>query len=207
MTRYLLLFDSYGLVFVGRPLLREEGFVFCICCWPLPAQSFSGPSPLWLGTIFYCLRFETFLFVASYDSQGHDGGIRPAGTCLPSRCLAMNVYSGSTIPAFRRHVTVLGKLCVIVMCEFPWKHSTVKYTKSQTWENDSLASFTPNSSIIILGLNKTTYMTKLIMSHRIISLSCANNLHEMRHEHYKPQTYMADNIYWFSVFSAQKPDS
>jgi hypothetical protein len=29
-----------------------------------------------------------------------------AGTCLPSRCLAMNVYSGSTIPAFRRHVTI-----------------------------------------------------------------------------------------------------
>jgi hypothetical protein len=29
-----------------------------------------------------------------------------AGTCLPSRCLAMNIYSGSTIPAFRRHVTL-----------------------------------------------------------------------------------------------------
>jgi hypothetical protein len=32
-------------------------------------------SPLALGTILYCLRFETSLFVASYDSQGH--GIRP----------------------------------------------------------------------------------------------------------------------------------
>jgi hypothetical protein len=30
-----------------------------------------------LVTIFYCLRFETSLFVASYDSQGHGGGIRP----------------------------------------------------------------------------------------------------------------------------------
>jgi hypothetical protein len=30
-----------------------------------------------LATVFYCLRFETFLFVASYDSQGHGGGIRP----------------------------------------------------------------------------------------------------------------------------------
>jgi hypothetical protein len=29
-----------------------------------------------------------------------------AGTCLPSRCLAMNVSSSSTIPAFRSHVTV-----------------------------------------------------------------------------------------------------
>jgi hypothetical protein len=40
-------------------------------------QSFSGPSPLGLATIFYCLRFETSLFVASYDSQGHGGGSRP----------------------------------------------------------------------------------------------------------------------------------
>jgi hypothetical protein len=30
-----------------------------------------------LATVFYCLRFETSLFVASYDSQGHGGGIRP----------------------------------------------------------------------------------------------------------------------------------
>jgi hypothetical protein len=41
MTRYLLLFDSYGLVFVGRHLWREDGSVFCICSWPLPVQSFS----------------------------------------------------------------------------------------------------------------------------------------------------------------------
>jgi hypothetical protein len=37
ITRYLLLFDSYGLVFVGRPLWREVGSVFCICCWSSPA--------------------------------------------------------------------------------------------------------------------------------------------------------------------------
>jgi hypothetical protein len=77
MTRYWLLFDSYGLVFVGRPLWREDGSVFCICCWSSPAQSFSGPNPLDLATIFYCLSFETSLFVASYDSQDHGGGIRP----------------------------------------------------------------------------------------------------------------------------------
>jgi hypothetical protein len=41
------------------------------------AQSLSGPSPVGLVTIFYCLRFETSLFVASYDSQGHGEGIRP----------------------------------------------------------------------------------------------------------------------------------
>jgi hypothetical protein len=75
MTRYLLLFDSYGLALVRRPLWREDGSVFCIYCWPLPAQSFLGPSPLGLATIFYCLRFKTSLFVASYYSQCHGGGI------------------------------------------------------------------------------------------------------------------------------------
>jgi hypothetical protein len=76
MTRYLL-FDSYGLVFVGLPLWREDGSYICIRDWSLPAHSFSGPSPLGLATIFYCPRFETSLFVAFYGSQGHAGGIRP----------------------------------------------------------------------------------------------------------------------------------
>jgi hypothetical protein len=96
-TRYLLLLDCYGLVFfVGRPLWREDGSVFCICCWPLPAQSFSGPSPSVLATIFYCLRFETSLFVASYDSRGHGGGIRPrlhTGQCSLDTDLTENIPS------------------------------------------------------------------------------------------------------------------
>jgi hypothetical protein len=62
---------------VGSPLWREDGSVFCMCRWSLPAQSFSGPSPLGLATLFYCLRFETSIFVAYYDTQGHGGGIRP----------------------------------------------------------------------------------------------------------------------------------
>jgi hypothetical protein len=43
--------DSYVLDSVGRPLWREDGSVFCMCRWPLPAQSFSGPSPLGLATV------------------------------------------------------------------------------------------------------------------------------------------------------------
>jgi hypothetical protein len=64
----------------------EDGSVICICCWLLRAKSLSGPSPFELATIFYCFRLETFLFVASYDSQGHGGGIRPrfhTGYSLP----------------------------------------------------------------------------------------------------------------------------
>jgi hypothetical protein len=36
-----------------------------------------GSESLGLVTIFYCLRFETSLFVASYDSQGYGGGSQP----------------------------------------------------------------------------------------------------------------------------------
>jgi hypothetical protein len=76
-TRSWLLSDSCGFVGLGRPLWRENGSAICNCYWPSPAQSFSGPSPIGLVAIFYCLRFETSLFFASYDSQGHNGGIRP----------------------------------------------------------------------------------------------------------------------------------
>jgi hypothetical protein len=51
-TRFLLLSDSYGLVDVGSPLSREDRSVVYNCCWPSPAQSFSGPSPVGLMTIF-----------------------------------------------------------------------------------------------------------------------------------------------------------
>jgi hypothetical protein len=37
--------DSYVLYSVGRPLWREDGSVFCMCRWPLPAQSFSVVVP------------------------------------------------------------------------------------------------------------------------------------------------------------------
>jgi hypothetical protein len=151
---------SCGFFDVGRSLWREDGSILCNCSWPPPAQPFTGPSPVRLANILYCLRFETSLFVASYYSQGYGGGIRPrlhmgyylfstepffittlhgpnreyrfqqypyycvlpiryletrsciacvfvaAGMCLPSRCLAMDVWCGATIPGFRRHVTV-----------------------------------------------------------------------------------------------------
>jgi hypothetical protein len=61
-TRFLLLSDSCGFVDLGRPFWREDGSVVYNCCWPSPGQSFSGPSPVGLVVIFYCLRFETSLF-------------------------------------------------------------------------------------------------------------------------------------------------
>jgi hypothetical protein len=49
---------SYGFVDVGCPFWRKDGSVVYNCCWSSPAQSFSGPSPSGLMTVFYCLRFE-----------------------------------------------------------------------------------------------------------------------------------------------------
>jgi hypothetical protein len=37
MTRFLLLSDRCGFVYVGRSLCRVDESVFCICCWPSPA--------------------------------------------------------------------------------------------------------------------------------------------------------------------------
>jgi hypothetical protein len=61
-TRYLLLSDSCGFVDVERSPSREDGSVIYNCCWHSPAQPFSGPSPVGLATILYCLRFETSSF-------------------------------------------------------------------------------------------------------------------------------------------------
>jgi hypothetical protein len=76
-TRFLLLSDNCGFVDVERSLWWEDGSGVYNCCWSSPVQSFSSPSPVGLETIFYCLRFKTSLFVASYDSQGYGGDIRP----------------------------------------------------------------------------------------------------------------------------------
>jgi hypothetical protein len=86
----------------GCPLWWEDRSVVYNCCWPLPAQSFSGPSSAELMTVFCCLRLKTpptwrarspYLYppgrgrpsytprhwvpsVTSYESQGYGGVIR-----------------------------------------------------------------------------------------------------------------------------------
>jgi hypothetical protein len=62
MTRYLLLFAVTVLFHCWAPSLTRRRV--CLFYMLLPAQSFSGPNPLVFATIFYCLRFETSIFVA-----------------------------------------------------------------------------------------------------------------------------------------------
>jgi hypothetical protein len=149
-----------GFADVGRSVWRENRYAVYNCCWSSPAQSFLGPRPAGLLTIFYCLRFETPKPGGPgpriYIPQEQGGPITPqalgaalsyssrelqhktrfatislfyrsmftlalhrkdcsstvscmlisAGIYLPCRCLAMNFYTGSAIPPFRRHATI-----------------------------------------------------------------------------------------------------
>jgi hypothetical protein len=64
--------EAYDQIFVTSRHLRV-----CSCgALSLTRGQVCHFSPVGLVTIFYCLSFETSLFVASYDLQGYDGGIR-----------------------------------------------------------------------------------------------------------------------------------
>jgi hypothetical protein len=58
-NRFSLLSNNCGFVDMGSSLWRENGSAVYNFSWFSPAQSFLGPSPAGLVTIFYCLRFET----------------------------------------------------------------------------------------------------------------------------------------------------
>jgi hypothetical protein len=115
-------------LFLWGALSDERTVVFCICCWPSPAQSFSGPSPLDLATIFYLLSFETSLFVGSYDSQGHGRGIRPRlHTGLMEH--TNNIYSVRTsqethyVSGAKPNLLMLFEEAIAVYCETHMEHT------------------------------------------------------------------------------------
>jgi hypothetical protein len=54
-------------LFLWSALSDERIGLFLYMLLVLASVVFLGPSPIGLVTIFYCLRFETSLFVASYD--------------------------------------------------------------------------------------------------------------------------------------------
>jgi hypothetical protein len=77
--------------FCGAPSLTRGRVCLLYMLLALASAVFLGSESLGTQTIFYSLRFETSLFVASYHSQGHGGGIRPrlhtGFGCLASVCL------------------------------------------------------------------------------------------------------------------------
>jgi hypothetical protein len=74
MTRFLLLSDSCWFVDVGRSLTRGQVCRLQLLLALASADIFGSDSH---GTRDhnYCFRYETSLFVASYNSQGYGGGI------------------------------------------------------------------------------------------------------------------------------------
>jgi hypothetical protein len=90
MTRYLLLFDNYGLEFVERPLWRENGSVFCICCWP-PPGSLSPVLVPWDSWSSFTVSDVTLTFSSPPTTRRVTVEVfDPASTCLmtPSRYIA-----------------------------------------------------------------------------------------------------------------------
>jgi hypothetical protein len=71
-----------------------------------------------LVTIFYCLRFGTSLFVASSDSRGYGGGIRPRlHTGLsPIPGVVWPPFITSRESDMSHHVAQLTVLCYSVSC-------------------------------------------------------------------------------------------
>jgi hypothetical protein len=61
----------------GRYPRREDRSAAHNRCRASPALSLSGTSRAGPATTFHHLRFETYPFVASHDSQGNGGGTRP----------------------------------------------------------------------------------------------------------------------------------
>jgi hypothetical protein len=59
---WIILFSNWTLaviVLMEHHFWREDRSVVHNCWWASPAQALSGPSPMGLMTIFYCLRFES----------------------------------------------------------------------------------------------------------------------------------------------------
>jgi hypothetical protein len=140
------------------------------CCWPLPAQSSLGPSPLGLANIFYCLRFGTSGFVASYNSQGHSGGIRP------SLHMGMNCYQSQS------HIATDGQSVSKSCCWAPsGAHDQIFFT---VWHLRSCFCRVPSlmrgrvsllymllapASAVFLGSESLGTQDHILLSHELLS--------------------------------------
>jgi hypothetical protein len=101
-TKHTFLSDSCGFVDVRRSLWRADGSVICNCCWPSPAQSFSGPSPVglsWNKSPIWCLRPDLYYCqtVAGLLMWGALSDVRTvlsfARVTVSSNKFAVNMYN------------------------------------------------------------------------------------------------------------------
>jgi hypothetical protein len=88
--RFLLLPDSCGFVDVGRHLWRENGYVVYNCCWPSPAQSFSGTESHGTHDHILLSQFRDYRSLEDqvliiFNSSGMGGPVIFPGTAFPFR--------------------------------------------------------------------------------------------------------------------------
>jgi hypothetical protein len=104
-------------------LWREDGSVVYNCSWPLTVQTFSGPTPMGLVAIIHCLRFETSLFVASYDSPL---GLRCRYSTPPPHGSCLQIHFGQPVYSFGvDHIeNTASNSSFIVACFFSNNSST-----------------------------------------------------------------------------------
>jgi hypothetical protein len=111
MTRYLLLFDSYGLFLWGDLSGERMGLTFEYAAGPCQRSFFSGPSPLGLTTIFYCLTFETSLSSPPMTCRITVEVIDPTSTrCLTRYSLSSNSYKPS-VGQWKTHIASTVAWC------------------------------------------------------------------------------------------------
>jgi hypothetical protein len=118
----------------------------------------------------YCLSFETSLFVASYDSQGHGGGIRPRlHTSLPGVKLKLcyNSYSRDTEHIENTYycTDVLPRNCLAVSARI-------------------VLAACLQFCCLALGLGRTTLKTPLLLSELLCNLATSCSMAHREHSSY-----------------------
>jgi hypothetical protein len=91
MTRYLLFFDSYGLVFLCGVLSDERTNLSFVYADGPHQQSSLGPSPLGLMIIFYSLRAENSLLSPPTTRRATVKGFDPASTRVTREWLSLSL--------------------------------------------------------------------------------------------------------------------
>jgi hypothetical protein len=120
---------------------REDVSVYN-CCWSSPAQSFSGPSPAGLMTIFYCLGFET----PSTWGGGKFPYLYPPGIGWPDYTHRHWVYMRSHAICARAYSTILHVALARIAQKTPLL--TVLLLRDVTIGADSIENTASNSSSI-----------------------------------------------------------
>jgi hypothetical protein len=150
MTRYFLLFEGYGLVFVGHPLWREDGSLICTSCW-------------------LCQRSLSWVRVAC-DSRPHFtvSDLRlPFSSPPTTRRVTVEVFD----PASTQVFTTLNSLPFITAWEPDRDHSLQEFYSAlqECIVSETMHSFPSNGSVFYVFTTFYLVTTKLVFTYLLPS--------------------------------------